>query len=171
MQASGGARNSSPGTLNKLFFDAIERFRKPNALQVKKAGAYEPISSNTLADHARQVALGILEIGVKRGERVAILSENRPEWAIADYACLTAGLTDVPIYPTLPAEQIAYILKDSGAVAIFVSNKAQAEKIREIRSQVPALKTVVAFDDVPGLANMSMADLEKRGADGETSRS
>ena len=55
------------------------------------------------------------------GDRVAILSENRPEWAIADYACLMCGIADVPIYPTLPAEQIAYILRDSGAVAIFVS--------------------------------------------------
>ncbi|MEP6858823.1 MAG: long-chain fatty acid--CoA ligase, partial [Gemmatimonadales bacterium] len=101
--------------------------------------------------------------------RVAILSENRPEWAIADYACLTAGLTDVPIYPTLPADQIAYILKDSGAVAIFISNKTQADKIREIRTQLPGLKTVIGFDEIPGLTNMSIAELEKRGGDGETS--
>ena len=68
-----------------------------------------------------------------------------------------------------PGDQIAYILKDSGAVAIFVSNKSQADKIREIRSQLPALKTVIGFDDIPGLTNMSIAELEKRGAEGETS--
>lgn len=147
MQASGGPRNSSPGTLNKLFFDAIERFKKPNALQVKKGGAYEPISSYALADHARQVALGVLEIGVKRGDRVAILSENRPEWAIADYACLTAGLTDVPIYPTLPAEQIPYILNDSGAVAIFTSTPEQAAKIAQVRSQCRTLRHVIGFGE------------------------
>jgi len=102
---------------------------------------------------------------------VAILSENRPEWAIADFACLTAGLTDVPIYPTLPPEQIAYILKDSGAVAIFVSNSGQAEKIREIRSQTPSLKTVIGFDELPGLANISIAQLEQMGLPGENKES
>ena len=170
MQARGGPR-PAPGTLTKLFFDAVSKFNRPDALQVKVGGAYKPISHSEVAERVRHAARGLSSLGVRRGDRVGILSENRPEWAIADFACLTAGLTDVPIYPTLPADQIAYILKDSGAVAIFVSNKAQAEKIREIRSQVPALKTVVAFDDVPGLANMSIADLEKRGAEGETSRS
>jgi long-chain acyl-CoA synthetase len=170
MEARGGPR-PAPGTLTKLFFDAVSKFNRPDALQVKVGGAYKPISHGEVAERVRHAARGLSSLGVRRGDRVGILSENRPEWAIADFACLTAGLTDVPIYPTLPADQIAYILKDSGAVAIFVSNKAQAEKIREIRSQVPALKTVIAFDDVPGLANMSIADLEKRGAEGETSRS
>ncbi|HMF87555.1 MAG TPA: long-chain fatty acid--CoA ligase, partial [Gemmatimonadaceae bacterium] len=170
MQARGGPR-PAPGTLTKLFFDAVSKFNRPDALQVKVAGAYKPISHSEVADRVRHAARGLSSLGVRRGDRVGILSENRPEWAIADFACLTAGLTDVPIYPTLPADQIAYILKDSGAVAIFVSNKEQAEKIRQIRSQVPALKTVIGFDDVPGLANMSMADLEKCGAEGETSGS
>jgi long-chain acyl-CoA synthetase len=170
MQARGGPR-PAPGTLTKLFFDAVSKFNRPDALQVKVAGSYTPISHKEVADRVRHAARGLASLGVRRGDRVGILSENRPEWAIADFACLTAGLTDVPIYPTLPADQIAYILKDSGAIAIFVSNKEQAEKIRQIRSQVPALKTVIGFDDVPGLANMSMADLEKRGAEGETSGS
>ena len=78
-----------------------------------------------------------------------ILSENRPEWAIADYACLTAGLTDVPIYPTLPADQIAYILNDSGAVAIFVSNAEQAAKIAaDPRRRCRRSRHVIGFDDV-----------------------
>jgi len=166
MQASagGGPRNSTPGTLNKLFFDAIERFKKPNALQVKKGGAYEPIASYALADHARQVALGILEIGVKRGDRVAILSENRPEWAIADYACLTAGLTDVPIYPTLPAEQIPYILNDSGAVAIFTSTPEQAAKIAQVRSRCRTLKHVIGFGDTARRGeDLTLEQIRKRG--------
>src|SRR5215210_154512 len=168
MQARGGPR-PAPGTLTKLFFDAVSQFNRPDALQVKVGGAYKPISHSEVAERVRHAARGLSSLGVRRGDRVAILSENRPEWAIADFACLTAGLTDVPIYPTLPADQIAYILKDSGAVAIFVSSRPQAEKIREIRAQIPALKTVISFDDVPGLANRSMTDLEKRGAEGETS--
>jgi long-chain acyl-CoA synthetase len=166
MEARGGPR-PAPGTLNQLFFDAVSKFNRPDALQAKTAGAYKPISHSEVADRVRHAARGLSSLGVRRGERVAILSENRPEWAIADFACLTAGLTDVPIYPTLPADQIAYILKDSGAVAIFVSTKAQAEKIREIRSQLPALKSMIGFDEIPGLTNMSMAELEKRGAEGE----
>ena len=167
MEARGGPR-PAPGTLNKLFFDAISQYDRPDALQVKSGGAYKPISHREVADRVRHAARGLQAIGVGRGERVGILSENRPEWAIADFASLTAGLTDVPIYPTLPADQIAYILKDSGAVAIFVSNRSQAEKVKEIRGQLPALKTVIAFDDVPGLADTTLAQLEKRGAQGET---
>lgn len=170
MEARGGPR-PAPGTLNHLFFDAVSKYNRPDALQVKTGGAYRPISHTEVADRVRHAARGLSSLGVRRGDRVAILSENRPEWAIADFACLTVGLTDVPIYPTLPADQIAYILKDSGAVAIFVSNKAQAEKIREIRSQLPALKTVIGFDEIPGLTNMSIAELEKRGTQGENRES
>jgi long-chain acyl-CoA synthetase len=170
MEARGGPR-PAPGTLNQLFFEAVSKYNRPDALQVKTGGTYRPISHNEVADRVRHAARGLSSLGVRRGDRVAILSENRPEWAVADFACLTIGLTDVPIYPTLPADQIAYMLKDSGAVAIFVSNKTQAEKIREIRSQLPALKTVIGFDDVPGLTNMSIAELEKRGAQGENKES
>ena len=170
MQAKGGPR-PAPGTLNQLFFEAVSKYNRPDALQVKTGGTYRPISHTEVADRVRHAARGLSSLGARRGDRVAILSENRPEWAVADFACLSIGLTDVPIYPTLPADQIAYMLKDSGAVAIFVSNKTQAEKIREIRSQLPALKTVIGFDDVPGLTNMSIAELEKRGAQGENRES
>jgi long-chain acyl-CoA synthetase len=170
MEARGGPR-PAPGTLTKLFFDAVSKFNRPDALQVKVAGAYKPISHTEVAERVRHAARGLSALGVKRGDRVAILSENRPEWAIADFACLTIGLTDVPIYPTLPADQIAYILKDSGAVAIFVSDKEQADKIRQIRSQVPAVKTVIAFDEMPRVTDISLAGLEKRGTEGETSQS
>jgi long-chain acyl-CoA synthetase len=165
MQASGGPRNSSPGTLNKLFLDAIERFQKPDALQVKRGGAYQPISSRELADRVRHVAMGLQSIGISRGDRVAILSENRPEWAIADYACLMAGLTDVPIYPTLPAEQIPYILNDSGAVAIFTSTPEQAAKIAQIRAQCRTLKHVIGFAEAarPG-EDLTLEQVRQKGA-------
>jgi long-chain acyl-CoA synthetase len=165
-EARGGPR-PRPGTLNQLFFDAVSKFNRPDALQVKVAGSYRPISHQEVAERVRHAARGLSYLGVRRGDRVGILSENRPEWAIADFACLTAGMTDVPIYPTLPSDQIAYILKDSGATAIFVSNKAQAEKIREIRSQLPVLKSVIGFDEIPGLTNLSIAELEKHGTQGE----
>jgi long-chain acyl-CoA synthetase len=164
---NGGPR-PEPGTLTQLFFQAIERYDKPDALQAKIGGRYEPISHRSLLERVRHVAYALQQIGVKPGDRVAILSENRPEWAIADFACLTTGVTDVAIYPTLPDPQIAYILKDSGATAIFVSTAEQAQKLATIRHQLPALRCVISFDSVEsGLADFSMAEFERRGAEDE----
>ena len=170
-QIVSGGPAPKPGTLNEIFFDAVERFDKPDALQYKLGDKYELVSHREILTRVRRAALGLGSLGIKRGDRVAILSENRPEWAIADYACLTIGVTDVPIYPTLPADQIAYILKDAGTVAVFVSNAAQAEKLADIRSQVPSLARVIAFDDVGPSADMTLAELEQRGAAVETPES
>jgi len=172
MITSGGPRNSPPGTLNHLFFEAVQKFDRPDALQVKVAGAYQPISHRTLAERVRRAALGLQALGAKRGERVAILSENRPEWAIADYACLTAALTDVPIYPNLPPDQVAYILRDCGASAIFVSTAAQADKIRQIRRQCPALRAVIGFSaSREDGVDLTMTELEAKGAAAESQAS
>ena len=115
MIASGGPRNSVPGTLTQLFFEACEQYDSPHALRFKADGAYQSISHRALLDRVRRAALGLQELGVRAGDRVGLLSENRPEWAIADYACLTSCLTDVPIYPNSTPDQAAYILRDSGA--------------------------------------------------------
>jgi long-chain acyl-CoA synthetase len=169
MISSGGPRVSTPGTLTQLFFDAVERHDKPDALQHKVDGVYKPISSRALADRVRRAALGLTELGVASGDRVAIMSENRPEWAIADYACLTTCLTDVPLYPNLPPEQAAYILRDAGAVAIFVSDAAQAAKVAQVRGSLPALRHVITFAaDRHAGADHTLAELEARGATVDT---
>jgi long-chain acyl-CoA synthetase len=168
MIATGGPRNSTPGTLNQLFLDSAAKYRRPDAMQVKRNGRYEPISHDTILERVRRIALGLEEIGIRSGDRIAILSENRPEWAFADYACLAIGAADVPIYPNLPSDQIAYILKDSGSVAIFVSTAAQAAKIREIRHECPTLRHVIAFDAVTEGADLMLAALENRGANVDT---
>ena len=77
----------------------------------------------------------LADFGIQKGDRVAILSENRPEWAFTDYACLLNRCADVPIYPTLPSGQISYILRDSGATAIFVSSRAQLDKILALKKR------------------------------------
>jgi long-chain acyl-CoA synthetase len=165
MISSGGPRNTPPGTLTQLFFDAVERHDKPDALQHKVNGVYKPISSRALAERVRRAGLGLAELGVAAGDRVGIMSENRPEWAIADYACLTTLLTDVPLYPNLPAEQAAYILRDSGAVAIFVSDAAQAAKVVQCRASLPALRQVITFAaERHAGADLTLAELEARGA-------
>jgi long-chain acyl-CoA synthetase len=165
MLSSGGPRNTPPGTLTRLFFDAVERHDKPDALQVKVNGVYQPISSRTVAERVRRLAMGLTELGVTPGDRVAIISENRPEWAIADYACLTAALTDVPLYPNLPPDQAAYILRDAGAVVIFVSDAAQAAKIAQVREKCPTLKHVITFSaERHAGADFTLAEVEARGA-------
>ena len=167
--ASTGPRPVPPGTLNKLFFDAVRDFDKPDALQYKTDGRWVPISHKELSDRVCRTALGMRSLGIAPGDRVAILSENRPEWAIADYACLTTGVTDVPVYPTLPSEQVAYILRDAGAVAVFVSGEEQLAKVREIRGSVPSLKHVISFATArPDGADRTLADVEALGQQGDT---
>jgi long-chain acyl-CoA synthetase len=138
---------STLGTLNDLFFGAMDRFRdRPAAMRYKVDGRWQAISYAALLERVHAASAGLLDLGIRPGDRVAILSENRPEWAISDYACLAARCADVPVYPTLPAKQIEYILRDSGAVAIFVSTRAQLEKVREILPGLPAMRHVIAFD-------------------------
>jgi len=169
MTINGGPRPIPPGTLNKLFFDAVDQYDRPNALMYKAGGDWKPISHKTFAERVRRCARGLTVLGVKPGDRIAILSENRPEWAIADYACLTSRVVDVPLYPNLPPEQIAYILRDAGAVAVFVSTPALAARLAEARAQAPAVKHVITFGDstLPGV-DMTLAQLESRGAENET---
>jgi len=168
MYARGGPR-PQPGTLNQLLFEAVEKYDKPDAMLVRSGEQYTPISHRTLLERVRRVSYGLEAIGIKRGDRVAILSENRPEWAIADFACLTSGIIDVPLYPSLPSEQLCYPLRDSGASAIFVSTEAQAAKITAIRSEVPALKVVIVFDAAAAKqADMTLDALEERGAAADT---
>ncbi|MGH7578625.1 MAG: AMP-binding protein, partial [Gemmatimonadales bacterium] len=126
----------------------MDRFGSgPAAFRSKQGGRWTDLSYRDLAERVQDLSIGLQELGVRRGDRVAILSENRPEWAIADYACLTARCADVPIYPTLPARQAEYILRDAGAVAILVSNPAQLAKVMAIRERLPALARIIAFDE------------------------
>ena len=158
---------ATPRTLNELFFGSLDRFgTRPVVLRAKRGGAWRDIGYAEVTDTVRCLAAGLRELGVAAGSNVAILSENRPEWAFVDFACLTARCADVPIYPTLPAGQISYILRDSAAVAIFVSSKAQLEKILSIRQPdvTPALRHIIAMDDdATGPGVMPFADLVARG--------
>lgn len=160
----------TPRTLNELFFGAVERFAdRPIAMRAKRQGAWTPLSYRDLYARVRDLSFGLGALGLRHGDRVALLSENRPEWAIADYACLALGCADVAIYPTLPAKQIEYILNDSGAAAIVVSTPAQLAKIAEIRATTPALRHVIAMDGTAGLPGViAWDDLLARGRAAQT---
>lgn len=157
----------SPTTLNTLYFDAIARHTAlPAAMRAKRNGKWQGITHAELHQRVRHVAAAFRELGLQPGDRVAILSENRPEWAITDYACLTDRMTDVPVYATLPAKQVAHVLRDSGSRAVCCSTRAQLDKVLEIREALPELQHLILFDDDRQLPEgvIAFQDLESRGA-------
>jgi long-chain acyl-CoA synthetase len=143
-------------TLNDILFTIAESRRDRATLWQDTAGSWQAISSEQFVERVRAVARALTAWGIRKGDRVAILSENRWEWAIADFACLALGVVDVPIYPTLLADQIAPLLADSGSRVLFLSTRAQYDKIASIRAARP-LEHVVIMDEesLPGTETFS----------------
>jgi long-chain acyl-CoA synthetase len=133
-------------TLTELFLKAVERHSKPDAFLSKLAGQYHPLSSREALERAAALAVRLDALGVRRGDRVALVSENRVEWALADFGVLGLGAATVPVYPTLLEPDLEYILSDSGAKGVIVSTGAQLQKILKIRSRLPELAFTVAMD-------------------------
>ena len=158
-------REGEPATLVEMFERTVRLHPKPDALNYKQDGAWHSISSEEMLARIRAVALGLHSLGVRRGDRVGLLSENCPAWTLADAGCLFSGVVDVPIYPTLSPPQVAYILKDSGARVLFVQNWAKYEQIREALANCPALEHVIFFDaaGVTDSSALTLALLEERG--------
>ena len=153
------------GTLVELFLDTVDQHGDADAYNVTGAGA-RTYTYNQVRDEARRGAAALARSGLKRGDRAAILSENRIEWALADWSCLCAGVVDVPIYSTLPAYQVAYILEDSGAALVFVSDAEQLEKVREAAGGLTREVEVVVFDgSAAGDGAVSWDDFLARGDD------
>src|SRR5215470_6675617 len=115
-------------TLNDIFFDIAGR-NQPDFLLRKTAKGWTPISSQEFAAKVGGVANGLRSWGISRRDRVAILSENRHEWVVADFACMLLGAVVVPVYPSLTPDQICDLMRDSGARAIFLSSEKQLEKV------------------------------------------
>ncbi len=143
-------------TLNDIFFTIAESRRERAILAADPSGKWQPISSAQVYQRVRALAAALRSWGIGKSDRVAILSENRWEWAIADFACLAIGAVDVPIYPNLLAEQILPLLNDSGSRAIFLSTRAQFDKIAPSRAAT-TLEHIVVMDDepAPGAENFS----------------
>jgi long-chain acyl-CoA synthetase len=154
------------GTLTHLFFATTDRHGAlPAAFRSKVGGSWVGITHRQALERVQAITLGLRELGVRPGERVALISENRPEWALIDYACLCTRAADVPIYPTLPAKQTEYILRDSEAVAVFCSTAAQLAKVLEVKAGLPALRHVIVFDTVAKSAGgaLTLEELEAKG--------
>jgi len=135
-------------TINQIFITVFSERPKPHAFLTKIDGRYQPVSSAEALQQASALAAALERLGVQRGDRVAILSENRLEWALTDYAALGLGAADVPIYSTQIEHDIEYILRDSGSKGIVVSSAAQLRKVAQVRHNLPDLQFIVVMDAI-----------------------
>jgi long-chain acyl-CoA synthetase len=141
-------------TIPEMFLNLTDKYmhdERPMILR-KIDGAYQPLKYSEMRTMVSRFYHGLAKLGVKRGDRVGILSENRPEWVVADLACLYHGAADVPIFPSQTAKQVEFILKDAGTSVIVVSNSFQLTKVLRIRDEVKSLKHVIVMnelDDIP----------------------
>ena len=144
----------------------MDRFRdRPVYLRHRTATGWVDLSYREVADRIQRLSLGFRVLGLVPGDRIGLLSENRPEWGICDFASLLLGCPNVPVYPTLPAAQIQTILADAEVRAICVSTAEQLAKIRAIRNVLPTLTHVIAFHAADaGEGELSLEEVEARGA-------
>jgi len=142
-------------TLNELFLKAIDHHPKPDAFLSKSAGRYQGLSSQEALNRVAALAVALDRLQVRRGDRVAIFSENRVEWALADYAILGLGASTVPVYATLFEPDLEYILRDSGAKGIVVGTDAQLQRVLKIRAGLPELGFALAMEGEPEAQDVS----------------
>ena len=160
-----------PATLIDIFKRAARVHNRPDALNYKSGGRWISVSSDELLARVKDLAAGLYAIGIRHGDRVALLSDSRVEWTLTDAGCLFAGAIDVPIYPTLTPPQVRYILQDSGASALFLANREKFGELKDILAECPQIKHVVFFDaeGVTPEVGMTLAQLEEMGRELEQS--
>ena len=123
---------------------------KQDAFAGKANGQWKTWSFKTFSDHAHQIAAGLIDAGIKRGDRIAILSNNRPEWNMIDFGAQLCGSILVPVYPTISETDLAFILKDSESKIVFVSSKEIFEKTKSAIKDNPNPPKIFAIDTFDG---------------------
>ncbi len=158
---------NEPQSLAELFLQAFEKHNLKNALNYKKQGEWHAISSAEMLERIENIALGLNALGIHKGDRVAILAANSPDWTLTDAGCQLSGIIDVPIYTTLTDSSVCYIINDSGARVFFLDNQAAFDRLRAIFSECKTLDKLIFFDGESLTAEnaMTLADLEKLGAE------
>ena len=156
---------NEPTTLVEVFEYVARVHPRPDTLNYKLNGRWIAISSEEMLRRVRYIAVGLYSLGIRSGDRVAILSESRPEWTLTDAGCMFATAIDVPIYPTLTPPQVRYILKDSGARVLVLKNKEKFLEIREILAECPAVEHLIFIEKASdeAIQALSLAELEARG--------
>jgi long-chain acyl-CoA synthetase len=157
-------------TIPEMFHKITEKYGSSgrSVLMHKVEGAYRGIGYNELRERVELFACGLASLGIRKGDRVGIISENRPEWIITDLAAVTLGAVDVPLYPTMTAKQIEYIFNDAGVKVAVVSNQFQLNKVLRVLDQLPGLEQVILMADkaeTPDSKTMSFAAALALGAE------
>ena len=154
-------------TLPQMCLAAVTRHDKPNIVSEKRGKKWVHISSTEFVRRVRHIALGLIDAGIRPKDRVALISENRPEWSLADLAILSLGAVTVPLYTTQAVEQIEFILKDSGARALMVSGGRILKHARQGFENIDQLEQVIVFDpeSAKGMPQArTLESIEARGA-------
>lgn len=154
-----------PATLVDVFTRVARDNKRPDTLNYKKNERWVSVSSDEMLARAKNIAAGLHAIGIRRGDRVAVLSESRVEWTLTDAGCIFGGVIDVPIYPTLTPPQVRYILNDSGASALLIEGRAKFDELKEILGECPQVEHVVHFDPDGMSEGLSLAELERLGSE------
>jgi long-chain acyl-CoA synthetase len=157
-------------TLNDIYTVTCE-IRRPVALKSKRGDRWVDVGIDEFRDTVRWFSTGLRHLGMKPGDRVAILSENRPEWAMADFAVLTGAGITVPIYPTLLGWQVEYIINDAGAISVIASDREQLNKLLEVRGHCPSIHNIIVCDPPSNTLPagvMTFSDVVALGRDCET---
>lgn len=136
--------------LGQLLTDSVAAHPARPALRVRRGDDWEQTSYAELGARVATVAEALLRLGVQHGDRVAIFATNRPEWTVADLATLLIGGVVVPVYQTSTARQARHVLGDAGVSVAFVGGAAELDKVAEVRAELPALRTVIGFEEVAG---------------------
>ena len=154
-----------PTTLVEVFEHVARDHKRDDTLNYKHNGQWLSISSDELLKRAREAAAGLAALGIKRGDRLALLAESRPEWTLIDAGCIFAGVIDVPIYPTLMPPQVRYIIKDSGARVLAVSNREKFNQVKEALQDIEALEYVIFLDssEPDDSSGITLEQLQQRG--------
>ena len=150
-------------TIGQLFLNTIASYPKPDILLYKDKGRYTPISSDEFGRRVRHFALGLKSLGCKPGDKVVILSENCPEWVIADFANLSLGAVTVPIYPTLVPQQVRFIISDSDAAFVICSSPDLWKKVDEIKKDLPKVAHFISFQPEAPPGVLSLPALMEKG--------
>ena len=150
-------------TPQKLFRARCREWAGKAALRHKKKGIWSTANWDQYYEHARAVGLALADLGLQRGEAIAVLSENRPEWLYADMGAQCMGFLSTGIYPTSAAEQVLYILNDARVRVVFVENQEQYDKVVAVRANCPALLRIVISDrkGLRGLDDAMAMDFSK----------
>lgn len=150
-------------TLSQLFLNTVKSYPKADLMLYKKEGNYRPISTDEFANQVKHLALGLKDLGYNAGDKLIILSENRPEWVMTDLANLCLGGVTVPIYTSLVPDQIKYIIDNSDAKVIVFSGEEMWEKIKPIRADLIKVEHTITYQEDGAEGSLTLADIQKRG--------